>query len=67
MANHITNSAIQTLLAVNPVGSLTLGQFGELADALDRINSGTFPTDAEVGSAVDPTLATVFPAAGNNP
>jgi hypothetical protein len=66
MANHITNSQIQTLLAVTPVSALTAGQFAQLADALDRV-SFTRAIDSQVGTAQDPTLATVFPSSGSNP
>jgi hypothetical protein len=66
MANHLTNSAIQTLLAVSPVSALSAGQLNDLADALNRVKFARV-IDSAVGGSVDPTLATVFPAAGPNP
>lgn len=66
MANHITNSQIQTLLAVGTVGALTVGQLGQLVDALDRV-SFTRVTDGNAGTSQDTTLATIFPSAGSNP
>lgn len=54
MANHETNSQIQTLLAISPVGSL------------DRV-SHVRVIDSQVGSSQDPTLASVFPSGGMNP
>lgn len=65
MANHITNSQIQTLLALT-VSAMTAGQLMQLVDAMDRVEY-TRVTDGNAGTASDPTLATVFPSAGNNP
>ena len=66
MANHITNSQIQTLLAVSPVSALTAGQLLQLAESLNRVQY-TRVTDGNAGGSQDPTLATVFPSAGANP
>jgi hypothetical protein len=66
MANHLSEASIQTLLAVTPVSALTAGQMNDLTDALNRTKYIRV-IDSQVGGAVDPTLATVFPAAGNAP
>jgi hypothetical protein len=66
MANHLTNSQIQTLLAVTPVSALTAGQLKQLVDSLQRVEYVSVD-DANAGTASDPTLAVVFPSAGNNP
>ena len=66
MPNHITQSQIQTLLAVTPVSALTYGQMMQLVEACDRL-SFTRVIDSQAGLTGDPSLATIFPSAGNNP
>jgi hypothetical protein len=65
MANHLTGSQIQTLLAVTPVGNLTIGQLKDLLDATDRVKYNSVP-DSKVGTSADPKLSATFPT-GLNP
>lgn len=66
MANHITQSQIQTLLALSPVSALSVGQFAQLADAMERLNV-TRVQDGNAGLAADPLLSAVFVTSNPNP
>jgi hypothetical protein len=64
MANHITNSQIQTLLAISTT-NLTPTQLFQLVDALERVKY-TLATDGAAGSG-ESNLGTIFPVTGSNP
>lgn len=64
MANHLSNSQIQTLLAITTT-NLTPTQFFQLADALNRVKYTLAPDGA--GGSGESSLGTIFPSSGPNP
>jgi hypothetical protein len=64
MANHITQSQIQTLLAITTT-NLTPTQFFQLADALNRIKY-TLAGDGAAGAG-ESSLGTIFASTNPNP
>ena len=66
MANHITQSQIQTLLGLTPVSALSYGQLMQLVDATERLNV-TRVKDGDVGLTADPLLSAIFVTTNPNP